>query len=53
MKSILRVTQLDDKRRGWKVGGSKNYLQTPATHQSFYEDIFMKSYYLAIVKPQL
>ena len=21
MKSILRVTQLDDKRRGWKVGG--------------------------------
>ena len=54
MKSILRVTQLDDKSRGWKVGGgSKNYLQTPATHQSFYEDIVMKSYYLAIVKPQL
>ena len=34
-------------------GGSKNYLQTPATHQSFYEDIVMKSCYLAIVKTQL
>ena len=34
-------------------GGAKNYLQTPATHQSFYEDIVMKSYYLAIVKTQL
>ena len=42
------------KVEGGKVGGgSKNYLQTPATHQSFYEDIVMKSYYLAIVKPQL
>ena len=34
-------------------GGAKNYLQTPATHQSFYEDIVMKSCYLAIVKTQL
>ena len=34
-------------------GGAKNYLQTPATHQSFYEDIVMKSCYLATVKTQL
>ena len=40
-------------RGKFQGGGAKNYLQTPATHQSFYEDIVMKSYYLAIVKTQL